>query len=262
MLSNNLKRIIILYVVTVYSFSINAQNKPLGDFDYFIMYSNWGFSAATISYLKPIISRNDITNITINTSKGAQISVKYHYHKEKEWSFNTGIIFTLLQPSKLLFTLKNQDVFKEEQRFFESSLKGKFYIQFPINAEIKKRLWENIYFNFNVGLTVFFINVPTNNINYTILDTTSNETKEVFSLNYNNGNRAHLTALFSIGTYIMFKNFMVQTNIVFDKTFENFWDGDYQFQNLLQSEPSSGTYNLKGDYFGFLLTVYFKRKGW
>jgi len=262
MVSLNLKVIISLFSIIVSSFSVNAQNEELGDFDYFAKYSDWGFSAARISYVRPFTSRNDIADINITTSKGAQINVKYFYHKESEWSFNTGIILTLLQPSKLSFTLKNQDVFEESQRFFQGKIKGKFYIQFPINAEIKKRLWDNVYFNFNAGATLFFIDVPTKSVNYTVFDTSVNENKEVFSLDYNNGNTAHLTALFSAGVYIMFRDFMVQADIVFDKTFENFWDGDYQFKNLLQSQPASGIYSLKGDYFGFSLTVYFKRKGW
>ena len=262
MVLGSFKKIILLYGIIFYSFLTNAQNEELRDFDYFAQYSNWGFSAAKVSYLKPVISRNNVADISVVNSKGAQISVKYLYHKESEWSFNTGMIFTLLQPSKVSFSLKNQDVFQEEQRFFESKLKGQFYVQIPISAEIKKRLWENVYFNFNAGATLFFIDVPTKSVSYTTFDASLNENKEVFSLDYNNGNTAHLTALFSTGVYIMFRDFMIQTNIIFDKTFEDFWGGDYQFKNLLQSEPSSGTYNLKGDYFGVSLTVYLKRKGW
>lgn len=53
---------------------------------------------------------------------------------------------------------------------------------------------------------------------------------------------------------------MLQTNIVYNKTFKNLLVGEYQFGNLLVSEPTRGNYIVSGNFIGLSTTIYFKKR--
>ena len=191
-----------------------------------------------------------------------QLGVKYHFLKDKQWGFNTGISMTLMSQGNFSFSLKEEDVYANYEGF-EGSAKeyGDMYISIPLNVEFKKRIKQKVYFNFNTGINIYFLRRGGVEFIHVLVSEELQEKREGFALYENTQhNQLQVSAIFSTGLYFTLNKFMLQTNIIYNKTFQNLLEGEYQFGNLFVSEPTRGDYIISGDFIGLSTTVYFKKR--
>ena len=238
----------------------NAQHE--NNLSSFNNYGKWGYSITPLLYNKASITRNFGNAILHNRSTPSfQIGVIRHFYRDKSWSFNTGVNLTLLPLYNLFFTLKNEDVFDDfgGEEFFKDY--AYLYFSIPLNLEFKKQLSKTVYYNVSLGINIYYLTDSRQELIFTLHNQNNTEAREVFALfQETQNNKIQASAVISTGFYFMFNRFMLQTNIVYNKNFQNLWEGEYQFGNLLVSEPTRGNYTISGDFIGLSTTVYFKKR--
>lgn len=239
-----------LCIVTMLLFvKTTSQSIATGDFSYFDSYNNFGFSVAKFSYRNSEFDRSDIAVISADRYKGLQLGFRYHYNKDKPWSFNSGLLFNYMYNSTINF--------KNEEVNLKDNLKNKFYVQLPISAEVKMRLGYNIYFNFNMGLTFSHMNGSDYISSLNVEDDTATE---IFRITYNDGSLIHISSLLESGVYITFNKFMLKVNMIYNKSFDDIWEGEYVIKDLQNTTELHGSFRNVGDYFGVSTTIYLPRK--
>ena len=60
--------------------------------------------------------------------------------------------------------------------------------------------------------------------------------------------------------YFKSKSFMIQTSLIYKKSYSSFETGTYEFKNLKSSPDINGEFNQSGDFLGISLTFYPKKK--
>ena len=249
------------FLLTIISVNSFAQEE----YPIFNEYRNYGFYATPILFKKAEISRKYGDRIFGTRSNYAvQFGIKKHFNKEKEWSIITGVNFTPLPFYKFSFELKNEDMPHNdynESLFVSDSSIGSFYASFISQAEHKIQLSKNIYLNTNLGLNISYLFSGSVLYTVSIEDEDNNLDREVFALYAHTPNsELQVSAIFGLGLYFPLKYFLLQTNIVYNKSFANVLEGEYQFGNLLVSEPTRGDYKVSGDFIGLSATFYFKKR--
>ncbi|HHC79493.1 MAG TPA: hypothetical protein ENK46_06395 [Flavobacteriia bacterium] len=254
--------IILIIICSIHN--TNAQNdSSSNNLDLFNRYSKWGFSLTPILYNKASITRN-FGNITlVNKSMPSfQFGIKRRFYGDKQWSFNIGANLTLIPLSNLSFKLKKEDVFNSFNGF-EDSFKeyNNLYLSIPLNFEFKRQLTLKTYFNFNTGINIYYLTRSDYQLSVVLSSEELNEDREIFALFVETQEKQFQASInLSVGIYFIFKKYMLQTNIVYNKTFKNLLVGEYQFGNLLVSEPTRGNYIVSGDFIGLSTTIYFKKR--
>ena len=256
----------ILIIVYSFSYAQVSKEEPKNDFEIFSKYGKWGFSIMPVVYKKGTTTK-DYGSISLNTQPmySFQIGVQRHFWRSKEWGLIIGANIGWIPFGNYSFSLKKEDTPEGFDGVDEKSIFGfsQPYIFIPISVEYKKRIASNIFFNMNVGLG---INVGINSFEegFTSLITEDSEgiieEREVFRYYLSTPDGIQYSATISSGMYFSLKNFMIRTNIVYNKNFKNLWEGEYQFGNLLVSDPTRGDYFVSGDYFGLSTTVFFKKR--
>jgi len=250
--------LILIFVFILGSF---AQDD-LNNFNFFSEYRNYGFFVTPIFFKKASITR-DFGNTTLENKSifAVQFGVKKHFYKEQEWSIITGLNFTPLPFYNLSFKLDNEDVIFDEDELFADKSFGHFYISIPIQIEHKMQLSNKVFFNSNLGLNISYLSHGGVALTLAMTDEDNNITREVFGLRESTqNNEIQASATISAGLYFPLKYFLLQTNIVYNKTFQDVLEGEYRFGNLLISDPTQGNYKASGDFIGLSTTIYFKKR--
>jgi len=250
-------------LLVIVSFNGMSQNNSK-EFEVFNNYGKWGYSLTPILYNKASITKDFGETILENKATlSFEIGVNYHFWRAKRWSLNTGINLNLLPAQNASFSLRKEDVHDSFNGFQEKVKSyGHLNFSFPINAEFKMPINNNKFFNINTGVSFYYMLTRRRNESIiSLVNTGINETREVFGIyQVTQDNKLQISAIFSAGLYIILKNYMIQTNLVYNKSFQNLWEGEYQFGNLLVSEPTRGNYTVSGDFIGISTTVYFKKR--
>ena len=251
---------ILLLCFITSSFSQNSKSNKL---DIFNSYSNWGYSLTPIVYNKASTTRN-FGEIILNNKPmlSFQLGVKSHFRADRIWSFRTGLNLTLISFANLNFELKKEDVFSSFKGY-ETHIKdhGYLFLSVPLTIEYKKAVAKKVIFNSNIGLDIFYLTRSRNDLSIELISEELNEGREVFATyQETQDNQIQASAVFSVGLYFLFDKCMIQTNIVYNKNFQNLLEGEYQFGNLFMSEPTRGDYFVSGDYIGLSTSIYFKKR--
>lgn len=264
MLQNYVKKVLVLITVLQVSFSISAQenNEPIIDeYDAFYDYKHWGFSIMPVMYKGVEFSDNTAAIIeAANHIPSIQLAFRYHFNHAKAFSINTGLIFTWTPLTKYSFTLKQEDVYREEDRFYESNGFTDSYFLIPLNLEYKLRVGKNLYLNVNGGVITAIRDGGFSASGYhPVFVDFQEDSFQVFKLNYKSTD-FQVSSQVSTGLYIVLDKFMLRTNLLYNKSFKDTQKGGYSFRGLRTSLGQTGSISLSGDYFGISTTIYFKHK--
>jgi hypothetical protein len=258
----NLKTTMSIILIVVSSFIGQAQDNDETNYEVFNSYGNFGYSFAPVLFNKATITRNYGNTILTNRPiLSYQLGVVYHFQPAKEWGINTGLTLTSLPISNMSFDLNDNDVYPGYAGSNNSKSIGSLFLSVPINVELKKQLAKNLYANLNFGVNISFI--PSNRYEevYIISSQELQESREVFAMYQQSYNDKPIVGLvLKGGFYFTLKHCLIKTNLVYNKSFKNIVEGEYQFGNLLVSEPTRGDYKISGDYFALTTTIYFKIK--
>lgn len=249
-------RVVIGFLLITTFFYGNSQNL-----ESFQGYKNWGISVNPIVFRKASITRDGNTDLNNRTIVSAQLGIKYNFFNNKSFSVNTGLKFTLQPQMNSNFELSQEDVYASFGGFKEYIKEySSVYISVPLNIEYRKSITNKLIFNSSLGLEISYITNSRDDISIQLSSSELDETREVFAAYYETQDKQLQGALsISGGFYIQFSGLMSQLNLIYSKSFTNLLEGEYQFGNLLVSDPTRGDYNLSGDYFGLSTTIYLKK---
>lgn len=159
------------------------------------------------------------------------------------------------------FELSQEDVYASFGGFKEYIKEySSVYISVPLNIEYRKKISNKLIFNSSVGLDISYITNSRDDISIQLSSDELNETREVFAAYFETQEKQFQGALaFGAGFYIPLNKLMLQVNLIYNKSFKYLLEGEYQFGNLLVSEPTRGDYKISGDFFGLSTTVYMRK---
>ena len=258
-----MKKALFLFTIIIFYLPLVAQENNesiIDEYDVFYDYTHWGFSVMPVLYKGPQFSENSATKIKIvNNVPTIQFAFRYHFNHAKALSFNTGLIFTWTPTTKYTFNLREDDVLNKEDNFFKSDVYSDSYFLIPLNFEYKLRVGKNLYLNVNGGVTGAMRGGFFAKDEYKISVDFQEEIFQIFKFDYRS-NDFYFNAQVSTGLYIVFDKFMLRTNLLYNKSFNNIMTGEYAFRGLRTSLAEKGTFSFSGNYVGLSSTIYFKRR--
>lgn len=224
-----------------------AQEKTTSNvkppFEVFNSYSNFGFS------ISPRVQFQSKSNNTLgsnpfvhNNSFAGGVGIHYIFKPENTWSYRIGLNYNYATESN--FNLKDDP----RNISFKSTFNA---VSVPLEIEYKKQISKNFIWSVKTGVNIAFIqDFDTAVIDY-----------EGFNLSYEpNSNLIYPNFIISTGTYFVFKPFILQTNIIFQKGIPTLNSGEYNVLNAQNLIESSGTYDMTGDYLGLEFIINFKKQ--
>ena len=254
------------FLLIIVCFSSFSQEWINNDLEVFSEYRKWGFSIIPVLYNKGKTTK-DYGFLDLKTKRmySFQIGVERHFWNTKKWGASVGFKVGLLPYSNHSFYLKAEDIPNDFGEYEESTITefSQPYIIIPINVEYKKKIAKKSYFNMSIGVNM---NIGISSRDESVTRFISEELgevieiREVFAHYLFTPEGVQYSATFSAGVYFVLKKCLIRTNILYNKNFKNVWRGEYQFGNLLVSEPTRGDYTVSGDYFGLSTTVFFKKR--
>jgi len=255
-----------IFLVIIFTQNIFSQDKEL---QYFAdQYRWWGFTIKPLLYQKAQLNYQYGSH-TFKTKNmpALNIGFEFNINPHKEWSFKTGLLFGYEPTYYFDFTIKKEDLlsygFTEDLKTEPCTLEYLMpSLSVPISIELKRMLTTKTFFNVNIGLKFMIFPPAGEAITYSVIDETNNIGAEVFgSYADTSNNQFYQTNLqMGAGVYFLFDKMMIQTNIVYNKSFKDLFQGEFQFDNLDVSEPTRGYYKVSGDYIGLSATIYLKKR--
>jgi hypothetical protein len=228
-------------------------------------YSRWGFVFGPVLYNKAKTSTH-YGDYTIKNKPiwGFNAGFEYIFHPDKKWSFVTGFIVALEPIYNFDYKFKDGDIFPQfdEEDLMDSATEYAILTySVPLLIRLNLKVNKKVYINFLSGIKLMFF--PHGTAEFTVSYTNANntESREVFGLRVESPDNA-IQGSFIVGTGVSLaiRKMLLKTNLVYVMNFQNTFEGEYQFDNLLTSPPSRGDYKLSGNYVGLLFAINLLKK--
>lgn len=227
-------------------------------------YRNWSVAFGPTLYrpatVIPSFGEHTIANKSIPSYT---FGVLYSFNPQFKWSFSTGILINNEPAYNLTFKIDKTDLFPPSQEDFV--YRGFYYqkhsMSLPFLLERNIPLG-NIRLTLSAGLKAMFYTPIGTEFYIGIENNDENENRDVFGFYAETQDIFfHGSFVTGIGLSYATKWNLLKANFIYSANFQNLYEGEYQFANLLTSPPSRGFYSLSGDYIGLLLSVNLKKRG-
>ena len=190
---------------------------------------------------------------------GGGFGLDYVIRPAHRWSFRTGAHLNLLLFSKFSISIDKADLPSDFSINEKIQTNSPLIFSIPAEVEYKYFLKDKVFLSLRGGLNFMFLQEGSFGISYST-QTEDNLNVTFFELEATSPERKIYPNLkFSPGLYFIYDTFMLQTSLVYQKNILNVLEGNYQFFNLEQSEPSGGTYKVSGDYIGLEFVFFLKK---
>lgn len=257
----NLKKVSLVGLAFFFFLCSYAQQKT---FPVFKDYRSWGV------YLSPKVYRKGSVNpyygnysIEQNSSTRFGFGISKLFRSEREISFKAGVHFEIVPAYNFNTDIEAYDIYEQFNGSKESYSFSRYLFHFPFLVQLKKQMSERSFFNVEFGPQIVLMQPGEVDVSYTFWNEDQSEARQVFALyseNPQDSSWIYPNLLLGMGFYFTFNDFLLQTNIEYQKTLVNYWEGEYVFDNMLVSGRSMGSHKLSGDYLGLSVTVHLKNK--
>ncbi|MCF6214473.1 MAG: hypothetical protein L3J45_10670 [Flavobacteriaceae bacterium] len=251
--TNNLKTAIsLLLIVVFYSPNLRAQSAK----ELFNNYHKWGitgqnniFSAADVTP-----TNNSNFNYNILKSKRFAFGFEYNFYQYKNWNFKTGVQLQWFGNAENLFISQKETVLSFDINSW-SRITDDLIVYLPVTAEYVFLKKGNVNFSLGAGLALSYYRETIGGSFFNI------DNQPIFNADTNNNSKPFYTSgHIEASIYFKRKRFMLQTSIIYNKSYKTYRAGLYEFSNLQVSPNTKGLIIQSGDYIGVSLTIYFKKK--
>lgn len=210
------------------------------------------------------VSSNNSPTINFNNTYSSQFGFAYNFGQSKNFNFKTGIIAKVFRPSfDIIISKEDLDVgFDYSNQLTQFDLANQYVLSEIIGSEYFYSVSNKLNCVIGIGISLdirtgggqdlLFIGVNDFNTDdyKRILIIDSNEQQITGSIDVSFG--LNYKSKFGLIQFTVFNNSQL---LSYPKT------GVYQFVNLSNSQTKTGVYNVKGNYFGFSLSIS-PKKGW
>ena len=252
------KRFLLLLVSIFFINSLFCQNQR--QFDELKKFSNFGITFGGLVYRAPTVADHyGYYSLKPIPAMSYCFGVTYNLPIYNNWSIETGLLFA---NEKSLVG----KVHVEEADIQGSWIDGsEFTIWEPMNiipsipllVNYNINIFKKNYLNFQIGMKTFYL-IPTSTIYNTA--NVDHQLNPNFLLSVRSHDNAfHGSFVYGIGYNIDCKHVLLKFKLNHSINFQNTYEGEYQFVNLIQHENSGGSYKLSGDYLSLTLTAHFKK---
>ena len=247
------------------SFYSTAQDSS--DFDVFKNYSSWSFSLQPAFYKKaktePYYGTHDMNN---KNGIGWSFGANYSFCLNKKWSFITGAYIYREPVYWAKVEIEETDKFSDGDPESTGSIwfttYGPYTLSVPFWVEYKHKINEKLFLNISPGWRVFLLPYGGAELSISVGNEDGNGERQVFaSYADSQSNTIQGSFLLNTGVYIPYKKVLLKLNLVYNKSFQTLFTGEYQFGNLLISDPTKGSYKMSGDFIGVNVSIAFKKRG-
>lgn len=251
---NYLKTTMSILLIVVFSTTGTAQENAT---DFLKEYYPIGVFGQYTNNSKGTVVKEDLTvNYDLLSYVTAQYGFVYNVYQTKRWNFKTGIILKPKMEKVGLHFTKEQTGRDFDFRYTATVSGDDKMWSFPLIAEYIVPLSDKVKWVIAPSFTIsIYKDFGGNGLNA--------RTAKIWHINDDRSDvPLHTSAEISTGFYFSFKHIMLQPEIRYSKSFNTLKSGNYTTENYLTTPNSStGTFKQSGDYWGFSLTVYIKKKG-
>lgn len=242
--------------------SLLAQDNELENspFEVFKDYKRLGLNLSPRLHFKAKVNREyGAKDYKQKNGFGGGFGLDYVIRPGHRWSFRTGLHLNILLFNKSKIQVDEIDLpsnFSINEVLYNTS---SLIFSIPAEVEYKHPLKDNIFLSMRGGVNFMFLQEGSFGISYSTLGE-DNLSIPFFELEALSPDRKiYPNVKLSPGVYFIYDTFMLQTSFVYQKNIPNVLEGNYQFFNLEQSEPSGGSYSISGDYIGLEFVFFLKK---
>ncbi len=250
---NSLKTAIsLLLIVVFYSNNLEAQNAV----NLFNNYHKWGITVQynTFSAADVTPTNNDNLNYSVLKSKLYAFGFEYNFYQYNNWNFKTGVQLQWFGDADKLFISQKETVLNFDIDEWSRS-NHDLIVYLPITTEYIFLKKGAVNFSLGGGLALSYYR-ETNSGRFFDIDNTP-----IFNADTNNSrNPFYISGHIEASVYFKRKSFLLQTSIIYNKSYKSYRTGLYEFSNLQMSPNTKGLIIQSGDFIGVSLSVYFKKK--
>lgn len=257
----NLKTLSLIFMLVTGSLAIFSQN--CSDFPELGRYHNFGISVGGRMYKKAekIIQYGNYKSHPLNPITYS-FGLDYEFFTSNKWSAKTGLICSKVPYENEDFIILQKDVYSGFERDIFNPIRSfsDLNLSIPLTIQYKLKLFNKNYISFNAGGIVMYL-LPTDyqcTVNALIYEDISAEVYESY-LN-STGRYFHGGITTGCSYYLDLNKVLLEFKFTYVAMFQNLFEGEYQYGNLLVSPPTRGTFKISGDYLEFSVATHFLKK--
>jgi hypothetical protein len=252
--------IVMLFITMPLNNAFSQESTTNSRFD---NYYKWGIVLGPAIYDRATISQ-DYGSYTFKNRPiwSYDIGLEYDLYPDKKWSFTTGLWINKEPVYNIKYRILQKDLYSHFTEDLEDYAIGYAIHTFsvPMLLRFNLRASENIYLNFYSGLKAMYFPPGSSDYGLSISSLELKETREIFGLRMESQDFSYYGSfVIGAGATFLRKKVLLKAKVIYVMNFQNTVDGEYQFGNMFSSPPAHGTYNLTGNYLGFLLTANLKK---
>ena len=251
-------------ILLIAALSSNLRADDPREFHQLEKYRKWAFVAGPSLYNRAAISpRYGDYTFTNKPIPSYCFGVMYTFHPEQKWSFSTGLLVNNEPVYRISIKIKKSDLYPHYREDYESEewMYAIYTFSFPLWLEYNVHLRKKTNLILSTGLKAMFFPYGSADMVTRIFNEEHNESREIFGLKLNSQDfffYGSYTAGFGVSHMTGWS--LLKVNVIYVVNFQNTFEGEYQFANLLSSPDSRGYYKLSGNYIGLLFSVNLKKK--
>lgn len=230
------------------------------DFPELVKYQNFSISVGGRMYEKAekTIKYGNYASHPLNPITYS-FGLGYEFFTSNKWSAKTGINFARVP-------LENEDIIILDKDFYASQGQNivnpvrefsEFFFSLPLILQYKHKLFNNHYISFNLGGTVLFMHPGLSEFTVTA-NVDENVVAEIYkSYLISTGQYFHGGFTTGCSYYLDLRKLLLEFRFTYTSMFQNLFEGEFQYGNLLVSAPTRGSYKISGDYLEFSISTHF-----
>lgn len=257
----NLKTLSLIFMLVTSSLAIFSQN--CSDFPELGRYHNFGISVGGRMYKKAekIIQYGNYKSNPLNTITYS-FGLDYEFFTSNKWSARTGLLFSKVPFENENITILQKDVYSGFERDIVNPMRSFSHLCFsiPLTIQYKLKLFNKNYLSLNAGGIVLNMLPSVSETSVAAL-ISEDIMAEVYASYLNStGRYFHGGITTGCSYYLDLNKVLLEFKFTYTAMFQNLFEGEYQYGNLLVSPPTRGYYNISGDYFEFSVATHFLKK--
>jgi hypothetical protein len=253
----NSKGLFITIISLLSFFSVFSQN--CSDFTELEKYHNFGISIGGRIYRKgETIASYGNYKVQMKNPITYSFGCSYELFTANKWSVKSALNFAKPPFDKSSVTILQKDINPAFGRdlIIEINEFSKLFVSIPLICQFKFKLFSKNYLSFNAGGIAIYH--PYSSYEFTARAIADGIAVEVYKLRaFSTSNFFHGGLTTGCSYYLDLNKILFEFRFTYTAMFQNIFQGEYQFGNLLVSPPTRGLYKMSGDYLEFSIATHF-----
>lgn len=251
---------IFLFLVIAFFNILQLYSQKCYDFPDLVKYQNISFFFGERIYQKAekTIKYGNYASHPLNPNTYS-FGLGFELFTSNKWSTKTGLNFARVPLENEDITILQKDYFASQGQDIVNPFRefSAIFLSLPLILQYKHKLFNNHYISLNFGGTVLFM-LPYESYLTVTACVNENDVAEVYkSYLFSSGQYFHGGFTTGSSYYIDLRKILLEFRFIYTSMFQNLFEGEFQYGNLLVSAPTRGSYKISGDYLEFSMAIHF-----